>query len=159
MSGANQDPMTTSSTSTATGAAAGNRLDWLLDDLTRKLAGVQHAVVLSADGLLVGRATSLGRDDAEHLAAMASAFQSLARSAGRHFDGGRVRQTVVEMDRVVLFITAAGKGACIAVLATEEANMGEVAYETNMLVTRVGSFLAAAPRNPLADVAAEPRRS
>ena len=124
-----------------------SRLDWLLNDLVKKLAGVKHAVVLSADGLLIGRAAGLARDDAEHLAAMASAFQSLARSAGRHFDGGRVRQTVVEMDRAVLYVTAAGQGACLALLAGEDANMGMVAYEANMLVKRVGAFLTAAPRN------------
>jgi len=123
-----------------------SRLDWLLNDLVKKLAGVKHAVVLSSDGLLIGRAAGLAREDAEHLAAMASAFQSLARSAGRHFDGGRVRQTVVEMDRAVLYVTAAGQGACLALLAGEDANMGMVAYEANMLVKRVGAFLTAQPR-------------
>jgi predicted regulator of Ras-like GTPase activity (Roadblock/LC7/MglB family) len=138
MSGVSDDPMANSNHAS---------LDWLLSDLVKKLVGVRHAVVLSADGLLVGRAAGLGRDDAEHLAAMASAFHSLARSAGRHFDGGRVRQTVVEMDRVVLFVTAAGRGACLALLANEDANMGVIAYEANMLVKQVGAYLTAAPRN------------
>jgi predicted regulator of Ras-like GTPase activity (Roadblock/LC7/MglB family) len=124
-----------------------SKLDWLLNDLVKKLAGVHHAVVLSSDGLLIGRAAGLAREDAEHLAAMASAFQSLARSAGRQFDGGRVRQTVVEMDRVVLFVTAAGQGACLALLTSGDANMGMVAYEANMLVTRVGAYLVAEPRH------------
>ena len=124
-------------------------LDWLLSDLVRKVAGVRHAVVLSADGLLIGRASTLARDDAEHLAAIASAFQSLARSAGRQFDGGRVRQTVVEMDNAVLFVTAAGQGACLALLAGADANLGLVAYEATMLVNRVGGYLTAAPRGSL----------
>lgn len=122
-------------------------LDWLLSDLVKKLVGVRHAVVLSSDGLLVGRAAGLAREDAEHLAAMASAFHSLARSAGRHFDGGQVRQTVVEMDRVVLFVTAAGQGACLALLAGDDAEMGVVAYEANMLVRQVGVYLTTTPRN------------
>jgi predicted regulator of Ras-like GTPase activity (Roadblock/LC7/MglB family) len=138
-------------------------LDWLLDDLTSKLAGVRHAIVLSADGLLVGRAASLGRDDAERLAAMAAAFQSLARGACRQFDGGTVHQTVVEMDRVILYITTAGMGACLAVLADEEANMGMIAYESGMLVSRVGTYLSARPRAGLLQVArvgrTEPRLS
>lgn len=134
-----------------------SKLDWLLNDLVKKLAGVHHAVVLSADGLLIGRAASLGRDDAEHLAAMASAFQSLARSAGRQFDGGRVRQTVVEMDRAVLFVTAAGQGACLALLTSGDANMGMVAYEANMLVTRVGAYLTSEPRQPTLTTADTPR--
>jgi predicted regulator of Ras-like GTPase activity (Roadblock/LC7/MglB family) len=131
---------------TTTSTTAHGSLGWLLNELVAKLSGVRHAVVLSSDGLLLAHAKGLSRDEAEQLAAMASAFQGLARSAGRHYNGGGVRQTVVEMDRLVLFITSAGPGACLALLAAEDANMGMVAYESNMLVERVGAYLSAAPR-------------
>ncbi|OQO90903.1 roadblock/LC7 domain-containing protein [Saccharomonospora piscinae] len=123
-----------------------NELDWLLDDLIRQVAGADRAVVLSSDGLLIGRSSNLSEDDGEHLSAVASAFQSLARGTGRHFGGGQVRQTVVEMDHAFLFVTAAGRGACLALLTTEDADMGMVAYSMNMLVKRVGAVLSAAPR-------------
>ena len=122
------------------------KLDWLLDDLVDRVESAQHAVVLSADGLLMGASAGLGRDDAEHLSAVASGFQSLARSAGRQFKGGAVRQTIVEMDEAFLFVTAAGRGACLAVLTSAEADLGMVAYEVNLLVRKVGSRLSAAPR-------------
>ncbi|KAA2256092.1 roadblock/LC7 domain-containing protein [Solihabitans fulvus] len=121
-------------------------LNWLLDDLVERVVGANHAVVLSADGLLIGGSRELSKDDAEHLSAMASAFQSLARGTGRHFGGGRVRQTVVEMEHAFLFVTAAGHGACLAVLAGEDADVGMVAYEMNLLIKRVGSYLSSAPR-------------
>ena len=127
---------------------AANNLDWLLDDLVDRVVGANHAIVLSADGLLLGRSRGLQPEDAEHLSALASAFQSLARGAGRHFGGGDVRQTVVEMEHSYLFVTAAGTGACLAVLATEDADVGLVAYEMNLSVKRVGQFLTAAPRLP-----------
>jgi predicted regulator of Ras-like GTPase activity (Roadblock/LC7/MglB family) len=123
-------------------------LSWLLDDLISRVAGVQHAVVLSTDGLCVGRSETLKRDDGEHLAAMASAFQSLARGVGRHFGGGRVRQTVVELDHAFLVVTAAGSGACLALVAAETADIGMIAYEMNLLVKKVGTYLAAKPRVP-----------
>ncbi|MEU0493648.1 roadblock/LC7 domain-containing protein [Nocardiopsis sp. NPDC006139] len=125
-----------------------DNLDWLLDDLADRVVGAAHAIVLSADGLLLGRSRDLPPEDAEHLSALASAFQSLARGTGRHFGGGDVRQTVVEMERSYLFVTAAGAGACLAVLATEDADVGLVAYEMNLRVKRVGQFLTAAPRRP-----------
>ena len=127
---------------------AGTRadLDWLLDDLVSRVVGARHAVVLSADGLLVGRSTELSKEDAEHLSAVASAFQSLARGTGRQFNGGRVRQTIVEMEHAFLFVTAAGQGTCLAVLGEEDADVGMIAYEMNMLVKQVGSVLSAAPR-------------
>jgi predicted regulator of Ras-like GTPase activity (Roadblock/LC7/MglB family) len=128
-----------------------SELDWLLDDLVKRVAGAQRAVVLSSDGLLIGRSRELTREDAEHLSAVASGFQSLARGTGRHFGGGNVRQTVVEMDNAFLVVTAAGQGACLALLTSADADMGMVAYEMNLLVKKVGSFLIAAPRNNTVD--------
>lgn len=54
-------------------------VDWLLDDLVLRVGEVRHAVVLSNDGLAVGASNGLSREDAEHLAAVASGFHSLAR--------------------------------------------------------------------------------
>ena len=133
-------------------------LDWLLDDLVDRVTGADRAVVLSADGLLLGRSGNLSKPDAEHLSAVASAFQSLARGTGRHFGGGDVHQTVVEMRRAFLLVTAAGQGACLALLASEDADLGMIAYEVNMMVVRVGTYLAAAPRTdavPGAELMAE----
>jgi predicted regulator of Ras-like GTPase activity (Roadblock/LC7/MglB family) len=121
-------------------------LDWLLDDLLRRLPGAERAIVLSADGLLIGRSHTLTRDDAEHLSAVASGLQSLARGAGRHFGGGAVRQTIVEMDASFLVVTAAGAGACLAVLAAADADLGLLAYEMNLMVKRVGAYLSTRPR-------------
>jgi predicted regulator of Ras-like GTPase activity (Roadblock/LC7/MglB family) len=134
---------------------ANNRadLDWLLEDLVERVVGARHAVVLSADGLLVGRSSELSKEDAEHLSAVASAFQSLARGTGRQFGGGRVRQTIVEMEHAFLFVTAAGQGTCLAVLGEEQADVGLIAYEMNMLVKQVGSVLNAPPRVDPAGVA------
>ncbi|SKA03186.1 Predicted regulator of Ras-like GTPase activity, Roadblock/LC7/MglB family [Marinactinospora thermotolerans DSM 45154] len=122
-------------------------LDWLLDELVDRAVGAQYAIVLSADGLLIGKSRELGKDDAEHLSALASAFQSLAKGTGRQFGGGRVLQTVVEMEHAYLFVTGAGNGACLAVVAGEESDVGLIAYEMNVLVEQVGKFLDAAPRN------------
>ncbi|MCU1646121.1 MAG: dynein regulation protein [Nocardia sp.] len=122
-------------------------LGWLIDDLVERLAGVRYAVVHSADGLLLGRSATMMREDAERFAAMTSTLYGLARSAGAGFGGGSVRQAVIELDWAVLFVTAAGANACLAVQADADANLGMVAYEMNLTVLRVGSTLAATPRN------------
>ncbi|MER7934623.1 MULTISPECIES: roadblock/LC7 domain-containing protein [unclassified Streptomyces] len=121
-------------------------LDWLLDDLVLRVEEVRHAVVLSNDGLAVGASTGLGREDAEHLAAVASGFNSLAKGTGRHFGVGGVRQTMVEMDDAFLFVAAAGDGSCLAVLTAVTADIGLVGYEMARLVKRVGEHLRTAPR-------------
>ncbi|NWF28975.1 roadblock/LC7 domain-containing protein [Streptomyces sp. PKU-EA00015] len=116
-------------------------LDWLLDDLVWRVAEVRHAVVLSNDGLPVGASEGLCREDAEHLAAVASGFHSLAKGAGRHFHVGGVRQTMVEMDDGFLFVAAAGDGSCLALLTAVSADIGLIAYEMARLVNRVGEHL------------------
>ncbi|WP_326555752.1 roadblock/LC7 domain-containing protein [Micromonospora sp. NBC_01813] len=123
-------------------------LDWLLDDLVERVPSALKAVVLSADGLLMGSSRGLTREDAEHMSAMAAGFQSLAKGASRHFAAGPVRQTVIEMESAFLFVTAAGHGACLAVLSAADADIGLVAYEMAMLVTRVGQTLSASARPP-----------
>ncbi|MFD5338695.1 roadblock/LC7 domain-containing protein [Streptomyces hawaiiensis] len=134
-----QDPSTQS-------APPSGGLDWLLDDLVLRVSDIRHAVVLSNDGLAVGASTGLRREDAEHLAAVASGFHSLAKGAGRHFGAGGVRQTMVEMDEGFLFVAAAGDGSCLALLTAVTADIGLVAYEMARLVKRVGEHLGTAPR-------------
>ncbi|MFI1418485.1 roadblock/LC7 domain-containing protein [Streptomyces sp. NPDC020731] len=131
--------------STRTGRRSGEP-DWLLDDMVLRVGDVRHAVVLSDDGLAVGASGGLGREDAEHLAAVASGFHSLAKGAGRHFGAGGVRQTMVEMDDGFLFVAAAGDGTCLALLTAVTADIGLVAYEMARLVKRVGEHLHTPPR-------------
>jgi predicted regulator of Ras-like GTPase activity (Roadblock/LC7/MglB family) len=121
-------------------------LTWLLDDLVGRVKQAEHAIVLSVDGLLMAASRGLSREDGEHLAAMASGIQSLARGAGKRFGGGPVQQTIIEMQSSFLFVTAAGHGACLAVLASADADVGLIAYEMAMLVTRAGKYLASPSR-------------
>ncbi|MFI1800235.1 roadblock/LC7 domain-containing protein [Streptomyces sp. NPDC020379] len=130
--------------------AATGDLNWLLDDLVERVGTVRKALVLSGDGLPTGKSQGLSREDAEHLAAVSSGFHSLAKGVGRHFDAGQVRQTVVELDNAFLFVTAAGDGSCLAVLADADSDIGLVAYEMTLLVKRVGAHLATAPRTGVA---------
>ncbi|WP_062339903.1 MULTISPECIES: roadblock/LC7 domain-containing protein [Herbidospora] len=121
-------------------------LDWLLDDLIRRVPGVRHAVVLSADGLAMGGSQELSREDTEHLAAIAAGSHSLAQGAGRRFGVGNVRQTIIELDGAFLFVTAAGDGARLAVMTSPDSDLGVVTYELTMLVKRVGEHLSSRPR-------------
>lgn len=121
-------------------------LSWLLDDLRGRVQHFRQAVILSRDGLAIAASTGMGREDSEHLAALAAGVQSLARGAGAHFGAGEVRQTIIEFERSFLFVTAAGQGSCLAVLCSSEADAGLIAYEMAMLVKRAGPHLASPPR-------------
>jgi predicted regulator of Ras-like GTPase activity (Roadblock/LC7/MglB family) len=127
-----------------------SHLDWLVDDLVGRVAHVQRAAVLSRDGLALGTSSGLSREDAEHLSALAAGIQSLANGGAVHFGGGQVHQTVIEMDQSFLFVTAAGQGTCLAVLAGSNADVGLVAYEMALIVKQVGRHMAV-PGRPVAE--------
>ena len=117
-------------------------LDWLLDDLVERVAQIDKAVLLSRDGLMIGASATLSREDAEHMSAVAAGFQSLSRGVGQYFGGGAPRQTIVELETAFLFVTAAGEGSCLAVLAAADGDAGQIAYEMALLVRRVGEHMA-----------------
>ena len=131
------------------------QLGWLLDNLVNQVEHVQQALVLSRDGLVVAASQSLTREDGEHLSALAAGVQSLARGTGLRFKGGEVRQTIIEMEHAFLFVIAAGKGTCLAVLTSAEPNVGVIAYEMAVLVRRMGKYLGSEPRFPGHETAAE----
>ncbi|MFH0241576.1 roadblock/LC7 domain-containing protein [Streptomyces sp. HK10] len=125
-----------------------NDLSWLLTGLVQRVPNTRSALLLSSDGL-VKAAHGLDTDTADHLAALASGLYSLARSAGIRFgSGGEVRQVVVELDTALLFVSTAGSGACLAVLAESEADVAVLGYEMAMLVKSVRPYLATPARQP-----------
>ena len=63
---------------------------------------------------------------------------------------GYRQQTIIEMEDGFLFVTAGGNGACLAVLCSEESDVGLIAYEMEMLVARVGQYMSTPARTPAA---------
>jgi uncharacterized protein len=114
---------------------------WLVDNFANRTPGVAHAMVVSADGLPIAVSERLDRPKADQLAAIASGLASLTKGSARCIDGGPVKQTVVEMDRGLLVVMAISDGSCLAVLAGSPCDVGVVAYEMTMLVSRAGEVL------------------
>ena len=79
------------------GGTAVGELDWLLANLSATCQGIRCAVLLSPDGLPLGRSPGLSERDAEHLSALAAGVQSLGYGASQKLDFGEVSQTIVQM--------------------------------------------------------------
>lgn len=122
---------------TASGQQSGG-FGWLITDFVRRVPGAAHAVIVSADGLLLGPSEGLPQDRAEQLSAVSSGLISLCQGAARCFEAGAVNQTVVEMERGYLFLMSVSDGSSLAVLAAPSCDIGTVAYEMTLLVERVG---------------------
>lgn len=113
-------------------------LSWFLDDFVLRVADVAHTIVVSADGILLARSTTLPAAPADQLAAVASGLASLSEAAARTFDAGNMVQTCVEMEQGYLFTMRMGPHASLAVLAAPDCEMGLLAYEMSTLVDQVG---------------------
>ncbi|MDH6109135.1 putative regulator of Ras-like GTPase activity (Roadblock/LC7/MglB family) [Kitasatospora sp. MAP12-15] len=124
-------------------------LDWLLDGLVDSVVGTRHAVLLSDDGLVVSHSRDIERADAERLAAVATGQQSLARGVGQLFDGGQVHQVIVELADLWLFVTAAGQGTHLAVIASQDVDAEVMSVAMHTLVQQVGQKLGTAIRGGL----------
>ncbi|ACU97454.1 roadblock/LC7 domain-containing protein [Saccharomonospora viridis] len=118
-----------------------NQFGWLVNDFVERVPGVAHAVVVSADGLLLTASNRLPLDRADQLAAVASGLVSLTQGAARCFEAGAVTETVVEMELGVMVLMSISDGSCLAVLAAPNCDIGQVAYEMTLLVDRVGQIL------------------
>jgi predicted regulator of Ras-like GTPase activity (Roadblock/LC7/MglB family) len=123
--------------------------NWLVDNLAKRTPGVAHAMVVSADGLPVAVSERLDRPKADQLAAIASGLASLTQGGARCIDGGLVKQTVVEMNRGLLLVMAISDGSCLTVLVGSSCDVGVVAYEMTMLVSRAGDVLTPSLRAEL----------
>ncbi|MGM1063007.1 roadblock/LC7 domain-containing protein [Saccharothrix sp. Mg75] len=126
-----------------------DNFSWLVDDFVSRVAGVAHAIVVSADGLLLASSDRLPVDRAEQLAAVSSGLVSLNLGAARCFEAGDVKQTVVEMERGYLFLMSISDGSCLAVLAAPNCDIGLIGYAMTRLVERVGIQLTPEIRSQL----------
>ncbi|WP_059005940.1 roadblock/LC7 domain-containing protein [Streptomyces specialis] len=121
-------------------------VSWLLTRLVERVPHARGACLLSVDGLLRA-AHGLQADTAEHLAAVASGLHALAGAAGRRLpDCGAARQVAVELENALLFVSATGQGACLAVLAGRETDAALLGHEMTLLIRSVRPVLAAPPR-------------
>jgi predicted regulator of Ras-like GTPase activity (Roadblock/LC7/MglB family) len=127
-------------------APGAGRLDWLMASFARQVPDVAHAITVSGDGLRLACSADLPVDQADHLAAVISGLASLTTGAARVMTAGTVRQTIVDMDGGVMLVMAVGDRALLGVLAAPGCDLGQIGYETAMLVQRVADALDPLPR-------------
>jgi hypothetical protein len=127
-----------------------SQFGWLINNFADNVPGVAHAVVISVDGLLLTASHRLPVDRAEQMSAIAAGIVSLNLGAARVLGAEQVTRVVVEMDYGVLLLTSIRDGSCLAVLATRDCDVSQVAYEMTVLVDQVGQILTPQLRATLA---------
>jgi uncharacterized protein len=121
-------------------------LDWLVTNFVRRVPDVAHAVVVSADGVLLARSEYIPQAFAEQLAAITCGLASLMQGAARIFEAGSPTQALVGMNGGLMLVKVIGDGSSLAVLAAPDCDTELVSYEVTLLVEAVGEALTPAVR-------------
>jgi predicted regulator of Ras-like GTPase activity (Roadblock/LC7/MglB family) len=116
-------------------------LDAVLANFADRVPGVNHAIAVAADGLLISTSPKLARDRADTAAAITSGLLSLTARSAQLLQGGSVTQTMVEMREGYLFMMAAVDGSALVAWAESSCDVGQVGFELAILA----SYLDAAP--------------
>ena len=114
---------------------------WLLDNFVTSVPGARSTLVVSADGLLMAMSDDLDRTSGDQLAAIVAGMSSLTRGASRQLAAGAVRQAIIEMDALFLFLMSISDGSVLAVAADAGCDVGLIGYEMAMLVSRTEATL------------------
>ena len=121
-------------------------LDWLVTDFTTRVPAVAHAVVVSADGVLLARSEDIPPAFAEQLALITCGLASLMQGVARIFEAGSPTRALVEMDGGLMLVKVISDGSSLAVLAALECDTDLISYEMTLLVEAVGEALTPAAR-------------
>ncbi len=93
-----------------------------------KIDGVSAAVVVGRDGFVIESAAS-GKMDIDALGAMASTGLGTSEAMGRELGKGELRQMLVELDQGPIVMSPLSPDELIAIVASNEANVGRIRYE------------------------------
>ena len=127
---------------------------WLLDNFTASTPGVDHAMIVSSDGLPLITAGGMGPDLADPLAAMTSGIISLGNNIAAKIGEAGCDQVMLKFPAGHFLFMSIGSLAGFAVLVADGANLGVVAHQMAQLVDAVGHVLTPQLRDDLRRIAA-----
>ena len=128
-------------TATASVSQEAEDFNWLLMNFATETLGVQEALTVSADGLLLAASRGRQRPDVDQICAIVSGLSSLTNGAARCFELGEVQQVIIEMVDGYLFVARIGDGSSLGVVADRDSDIGLVGYQMTLLVNQVGTVL------------------
>lgn len=94
----------------------------------RQREGVEAAVVLGRDGLLIDSQAS-DQVDAEHIAAHVPSIVQFADEFGAAAQRGHLQTAILELDRGMAVVSVLSDDAILLVLVQPTANLGQLLYE------------------------------
>lgn len=123
-------------------------ITWILNDLVA-FPGARHAVVLSADGLMVSSSADVSRELADTVSAIASGMQSLSQRGATFIQDEPTpwEQTMVSFAGGFLFVLTAAEGAYLVISAGRDVDIEALSYRMGKTIDSLGPALRVAPRH------------
>jgi uncharacterized protein len=116
-------------------------INWMLSNFVESTAGVEQAIAVSSDGLLMAISSNMERGSADKMAAVVTGMRSLSDGAARVLAKGGLNQVIVEMAGAYLFVSSIAGGSAVGVVAGRNCDLGMVGYEITVLVSRFATQL------------------
>lgn len=121
--------------------AAAADFTWLLARFATDTAGVADAIAVSSDGLLIAVSQLGEQADSERLAAIVAGLTSLAAGASGNYGLGGLKKVLLDLEHGHVLVSAIGAGAVLGVVTSEDAKLGNIAYEMTLFANRAGAAL------------------
>jgi predicted regulator of Ras-like GTPase activity (Roadblock/LC7/MglB family) len=118
-----------------------NNVNWLMVNFVERTPGVEQAVAVSSDGLLLAMSATVERQGADRLAAIITGMRALSHGAAGELHRGPVVQVLIEMVNAYLFVSTISGGSTLGVVTAKNCDLGLIGYEIALLVDRVGAQL------------------
>ncbi len=117
-----------------------SHVKFLLDQFAAQVPGIAHVVAVGADGLLLASTDNLTAERGERLGAIVAGLCGLAAEANNELQGGGLEMTMVEMRAGYLIAMHVSDGSRVAVLANANTDIGQIAYQLQQMVDKVGEM-------------------
>jgi uncharacterized protein len=122
-------------------STSAKNFNWLLSSFVESTVGVEEAIAVSSDGLLMAVSSNMDRAGADKLAAIVSGLRSLADGASRIMGKGALNHVIIEMNKGFLLVATISGGSSLGVTTSKNCDLGQIGYDMTLLIERVGSSL------------------
>jgi predicted regulator of Ras-like GTPase activity (Roadblock/LC7/MglB family) len=122
-------------------STSAKNFNWLLSSFVESTIGVEEAIAVSSDGLLMAVSSNMDRGGADKLAAIVSGLRSLADGASRIMGKGALNHVIIEMNKGFLLVATISGGSSLGVTTSKNCDLGQIGYDMTLLIERVGSSL------------------
>ncbi len=120
---------------------AAKRVNWLMQNFVGACPGVEVALAVSTDGLLLAISSMTDRDEVDRLSAVITGLQALGEGGAQVSQKGNLNRVLLDMDGGYLVIATMSEGATLGVLTTDRADLGAVGYQMTVLIDRFAEHL------------------